>query len=898
MRKHLKKPVAPPTLANQSLATLCSLCLCIWGVQVGVWKVAIPMALLLEGRNLVKRRWQFSQDYLLPLNVLCISLSSVAAIVVSTSASSPNDLGSFLLQGSLIALFPLILAQTYCANFSEVYRAGLRNRSWLPKTINLYYPYFGICVLAVSAAASNLLVFLGVITLLIAGFLGTSRSQRFSPGLFYGLIVLAVILSLLGSAQFSRLQASIQFNPGEMISQFLTNLYAAADDQPDPKSSLPDNQPQESPDLATPSLPPSATATPGSTDPQRANNPISLFPGNSSGATPDSPSATGTPSVGNTGTTRVIIPSQDGSSDSPPDSNLPESNPDLNTPVATASTPSGTSPKPQPSGSSSPVSTGSGGSNQPGGSGGSGGSIGSGGSGGSPNPLAQISSQIDPQKSQTRIGQRGSLQPADTILLRVSPILESSADSQPEQPQLALPLYLKAATFNQYQSGTWDAVNPRFFSKPQSSPRHWTFGSPTPDSITVRISTDLQQAQETLELPVGTSEIEQLGVDALQMNQYGTVMVQGKPGQLTYTAKFNPSQSFDSPPTPQELAIPAPERATLEQILKSLDINPTPRSTSAPETVRAITAFFQNGFRYSLDLPPTQANRTPIADFLLRHRAGHCEYYATATSLLLRAAGIPSRYVVGYSVHEYAPEQQAYLVRASDAHAWVTAYVNGTWVTLDTTPGNGQLAGTNTGNPDPAAVASPQASGNPATATPPGQPTQPQPAPDNRSWPEKLQATWSSLPAKHKEALLWFGAMAGLGLALLLTCVVLLWRLWRRKRRSVSGAQDPQRPSRRLTANGVEADFYLLEKHLGQWGLERQPAETGRKWMVRLQEQLSQAQAQQLQEIIDLHYRYRFDPEGISAEDRGYLAQMIRDWLKQTRTTLSRRNQRLGAGQG
>jgi protein-glutamine gamma-glutamyltransferase len=894
MRKHLKKPVAPPALAHQSLATLCSLCLCFWGYQAGVWKVAIPMALLLEGRNLVKRRWQFSQDYLLPLNISCLCLWSIAAMVASATAASPHDLGSYLLQGLLIGPFPLILAQTYCTNFSEVFRAGLRNYSWLPKTINLYYPYFGICILAISAVNSHLLVFLGVITLLIAGFLGTSRSQRFSPGLFYGLIVLAVILSLVGSAQFSRLQASIQFNPGEMISQFLTNLYSAADDQPDPKSPPPDNQPQESPDLATPTprLTPSATATPGSTDPQRTNNPISLFPGNSSGSTQDSPSATGTPSVGNTGTTRVIIPSQDGSSDSPPDSNpnsnLPESSPDPNAPVATAPTPSGTSPQ-QPSGSSSPVPTGSGGSNQPGGSG---------GSGGSPNPLDQTSSQIDPQKSQTRIGQQGSLQPTDTILLRVSPTLESTSESQPEPPKLALPLYLKAATFNQYQSGTWDAVNPRFFSKPQSGSQHWTFGSPTPGTIAVRISTDLQQAQETLELPVGTSEIEQLGVDALQVNQYGTVMVQGKPGQLAYTAKFNPSQSFDSPPTPQELAIPALERPTLEKILKSLDINPTIRSTSAPETVRAITAFFQNGFRYSLDLPPTQANRTPIGDFLLRHRTGHCEYYATATSLLLRAAGIPSRYVVGYSVHEYAPEQQAYLVRASDAHAWVSAYVDGTWVTLDTTPGNGQLAGTNTGNPDPAAVASPQASGNPATATPPGQRTQPQPAPDNRSWPEKLKATWSSLPAKHKEALLWFGAMAGLGLALLLTCVVLLWRLWRRKRRPVNGAQDSQRPSRRLTANGVEADFYLLEKQLGQWGLERQPAETGRKWMVRLQEQLSQVQAHQLQEIIDLHYRYRFDPEGISAEDRAYLEQMIRDWLKQTRTTLSRRNQRLGAGQG
>ena len=47
--------------------------------------------------------------------------------------------------------------------------------------------------------------------------------------------------------------------------------------------------------------------------------------------------------------------------------------------------------------------------------------------------------------------------------------------------------------------------------------------------------------------------------------------------------------------------------------------------------------------------PRTEA--TPLADFLLRTRSGHCEYYATATVLLLRAAGIPARYAHANAVH-------------------------------------------------------------------------------------------------------------------------------------------------------------------------------------------------------------------------------------------------------
>jgi transglutaminase-like putative cysteine protease len=50
-------------------------------------------------------------------------------------------------------------------------------------------------------------------------------------------------------------------------------------------------------------------------------------------------------------------------------------------------------------------------------------------------------------------------------------------------------------------------------------------------------------------------------------------------------------------------------------------------------------------------------NETPLARFLLRTRSGHCEYFATATVLLLRQLGIPARYAVGYAVHEASGRQ-------------------------------------------------------------------------------------------------------------------------------------------------------------------------------------------------------------------------------------------------
>ena len=54
----------------------------------------------------------------------------------------------------------------------------------------------------------------------------------------------------------------------------------------------------------------------------------------------------------------------------------------------------------------------------------------------------------------------------------------------------------------------------------------------------------------------------------------------------------------------------------------------------------------QTEYRYTLQLPRTQP-ADPIANFLLERRAGHCEYFASAMAVMLRAIGIPSRLATG-----------------------------------------------------------------------------------------------------------------------------------------------------------------------------------------------------------------------------------------------------------
>jgi transglutaminase-like putative cysteine protease/uncharacterized protein (DUF58 family) len=102
------------------------------------------------------------------------------------------------------------------------------------------------------------------------------------------------------------------------------------------------------------------------------------------------------------------------------------------------------------------------------------------------------------------------------------------------------------------------------------------------------------------------------------------------------------------------------------------------------ERAKRIVRFFGSGFRYTVSDPAAS-----LREFLFRKRAGYCEHFATGLSLLLRGAGIPSRVAAGYLGGEWNGWGEYLIVRQSDAHAWVEAWIDGRWVTLDATPSFG-----------------------------------------------------------------------------------------------------------------------------------------------------------------------------------------------------------------
>ncbi|NLF09923.1 MAG: DUF3488 domain-containing transglutaminase family protein, partial [Pirellulaceae bacterium] len=80
-------------------------------------------------------------------------------------------------------------------------------------------------------------------------------------------------------------------------------------------------------------------------------------------------------------------------------------------------------------------------------------------------------------------------------------------------------------------------------------------------------------------------------------------------------------------------------------------------------------------FQYSLEGRPRDMNLDPIEDFIVNNPQGHCEYFATTLTLMLRSQGIPARLVSGFKCDQWDAVGDYYLVRQLHAHTWVEAYL-------------------------------------------------------------------------------------------------------------------------------------------------------------------------------------------------------------------------------
>lgn len=112
----------------------------------------------------------------------------------------------------------------------------------------------------------------------------------------------------------------------------------------------------------------------------------------------------------------------------------------------------------------------------------------------------------------------------------------------------------------------------------------------------------------------------------------------------------------------------------------------TAGARSDAERAARIESWLLSNFRYSTRALERQVD-DPLLYFLFEGRKGHCEYFASAMAVLLRAVWVPARVAVGYREGSFNALTGWHVIRASDAHSWVEAWIEGRgWVEYDPTP--------------------------------------------------------------------------------------------------------------------------------------------------------------------------------------------------------------------
>ena len=157
--------------------------------------------------------------------------------------------------------------------------------------------------------------------------------------------------------------------------------------------------------------------------------------------------------------------------------------------------------------------------------------------------------------------------------------------------------------------------------------------------------------------------------------------------------RYAVSSVLDDGVSPAEHAALSPDAR--EHYLRLRQLDPRVRELAENVTAgwftqldraRAIENHLRSSYGYTLDLPDHEA-ADPIAYFLFERKKGHCEYFASAMAVMLRAVGIPARLVNGFQSGTFNPISSQYVIRASDAHSWVEAYLESRgWTTFDPTP--------------------------------------------------------------------------------------------------------------------------------------------------------------------------------------------------------------------
>ena len=261
----------------------------------------------------------------------------------------------------------------------------------------------------------------------------------------------------------------------------------------------------------------------------------------------------------------------------------------------------------------------------------------------------------------------------------------------------APPGYLRLNVFTRYGRGSWHdsgdagrvALEPVASGNWMAADQLYPVTSTERNGERIRVFPSAPLVDSRLAAPGNVTGVEVIA-DQVSRGAEGQLGSEGfirDGGYTLLVPRVVPRAAWQEPASPGEeyREVPRRLRRTLQTLSQELGFA---GAKSDEERFARAIAFFRKNFRYSLEWPGSPYRTDPVDYFLRKHREGHCELFAGALTLLLRANGIPARYVSGLVCFEEHPSKRYYIARVGNAHAWTEAFDRdrGVWVLLDATP--------------------------------------------------------------------------------------------------------------------------------------------------------------------------------------------------------------------
>ncbi len=261
----------------------------------------------------------------------------------------------------------------------------------------------------------------------------------------------------------------------------------------------------------------------------------------------------------------------------------------------------------------------------------------------------------------------------------LSPEVRFTAES--EQPS-----YWRTGVYDRFTGDEWVRTG-------DTTEYDGTLDSPPGDYDTVEQEIDVETEIGTMPMAAHPLSVEGSGIGVAEVTDHGQI----HPVETLLERDEYTVESAVLDPEPNELRTAG---LNYPDEIQASEYRQTPEDTSSEfeeetaeivedadnpyEKAAAIESHLRSSKDYSLDVEKPSGN--VAEDFLLEMDEGYCVYFATAMTQMLRTEDVPARYVTGYAEGQQVDDDE-WVVRGLDAHAWVEVYFPGHgWVEFEPTP--------------------------------------------------------------------------------------------------------------------------------------------------------------------------------------------------------------------